>query len=407
MHIINLTATQYMNYANIHNTKSFGQTYEYSNLLENKLFLGLTDESNNIYAAVLLMINNISPSIKEAYAKDGFIIDYNNLSLVKTFTNELKKYLKKLKITYLTTNPKFKLRSYDKHNNIIENNTYILNNLLSLGYKPNGYTDDFSKYNVIIEKTNAINIYHTFNRNTKRNIKDSMNMGITLHKGNSNDIEKFNRLITQQTNKNISYYYNLMNTYNTKNNKMDIFFTKLDPKRFLPTAKKLYEKELKKNEKIYKYIAKNNGKMDDKTLNKKINSDTLLEKYKELLNKAIHFSRNFQESIIVGTCATLRNKNEIHFLIDGYNEQYRSIHSNHLLKWAIIKKYSLIKYNKFNLGEIHKDYNNKDNKYYGQYQYKIGFGGNIIEYPQNLILIINKTTYKIFELLNKFKKKSK
>ena len=49
---------------------------------------------------------------------------------------------------------------------------------------------------------------------------------------------------------------------------MDIFFTKLDPKRFLSTAKKIYEKELKKNEKIYKYIAKHNGKMDEKTLNK-------------------------------------------------------------------------------------------------------------------------------------------
>ena len=69
MHIINLTETQYMNYANIHNTKSFGQTIEYSKLAQNKLFLGLIDEHNNIYAAVLLIIKNISPSVKEAYAK--------------------------------------------------------------------------------------------------------------------------------------------------------------------------------------------------------------------------------------------------------------------------------------------------------------------------------------------------
>lgn len=402
MHITNLTPTQYMNYANIHNTKSFGQTLEYSNLIKNKLFLGLIDEQNNLYAAVFLIIKNISPSIKEAIAKDGFIIDYSNLSLVKTFTHELKKYLKKLKITYLTTNPKFKLRVYDKHNNILENNTFLLNNLLSLGYKLNGYINDFSKYDIIIENQNTNNIYHTFNRNTKRNIKDSMNMGITLHKGTINDIETFYNIIKKKTNKTLTYYYNLMNTYNTKDNKMDIFFTKLDPKRFLSTAKKIYEKELKKNEKIYKFIAKNNGKMDEKTLNKKINSDTLLNKYKELLNKAISFSSKYQESIIVGTCATLRNKNEIYFLIDGYNEQYRSIHSNHLLKWAIIKKYSLINYKTFNLGEIHKDYNNKTNKYHGQYSYKIGFGGNIVEYPQNLILVINKPIYNIYKFFNKF-----
>jgi len=409
MHIINLTETQYKNYANIHSTKSFGQTVEYSKLAQNKLFLGLIDEYNNIYAAVLLIIKDISPSVKEAYAKDGFIIDYSNISLVKTFTIELKKHLKKLKITYLITNPKFKLRTYNKNNNIIEDNTYILNNFLSIGYKLNGYTDNFSKYDIVIENKNTNDIYHAFNRNTKRNIKDSMNMGITLHKGSINDIETFYNIIKKKTNNNLSYYYNLMNVYNTKDNKMDIFFTKLDPKLFLSTAKKIYEKELKKNEKIYKYIAKNNGKMDEKTLNKKINSDILLDKYKELLNKAISFSSKYKESITVGTCATIRNKFEIYFLIDGYNENYRSIHSNHLLKWAIIKKYSLINYNKFNLGEIHKDYNNKNNKYHGQYLYKIGFGGNIIEYPQNLILIINKPQYQIFNFFNKLtqKKKSK
>ena len=97
-------------------------------------------------------------------------------------------------------------------------------------------------------------------------------------------------------------------------------------------------------------------------------------------------------------------KNELHFLIDGYNEEYRNIHSNHLLKWAIIKKFSLDNYKIFNLGEIHKDYFNKDSKYHGQYMNKIGFGGKIIEYPQNLILIINKPIYKLYITFNKKKK---
>ena len=36
----------------------------------------------------------------------------------------------------------------------------------------------------------------------------------------------------------------------TKDNKMEIFFTKLDPHRFLINTKKLYEKEAKRNEAI-------------------------------------------------------------------------------------------------------------------------------------------------------------
>lgn len=405
MHIINITPTQYHNYANLHKTKSFGQTLEYSNLAKNKLFLGLVDDFNNIYAAALLIIKNISPSIKEAYAKDGFIIDYKNFDLVKTFSLELKKYLKKIKITYLIINPKFTLRSYNKTNNLLEDNSNILNNLKNIGYIDDEYTDDFSKYDVVIENNSAKKIYNNFNRNAKRKIKDSLNMGITLYKGNNNDIETFYNIIKKKTPKKLSHYYNLMNTYNTKNNKIDIFFTILEPKLFLSKIKTKYEKEVQKNEKIHKYISKNQGKIDEKTLNKKINSDIILEKYKKLLNKAIYFCQTNKENITIGTCMTITNDKEVCFLIDGYNEEYRDIYSNHLLKWAIIKKYLKNNYKKFNLGEIHKDYKDKKSKYYGQYQYKISFGGKIIEYTPNLILILNKPKYLIYKTFYKRKKK--
>jgi lipid II:glycine glycyltransferase (peptidoglycan interpeptide bridge formation enzyme) len=266
MKIIVLTQTQYRNYSNIHNERNFGQTIEYSLLEENrkynKLFLGLTDNSNNLHAATLLIIKNISPTIKEAYAPNGFLIDYANFDLVKTFTEKLIEHLKKEKITYLITNPMFKLRITNKEKQQLDNNQNILDNLIKLDYKPIGYSSDFSKYDIIIENYNDINsIYRKFNRNTKRNIKDSLNMGITLHKASISDIDKFYEIIKEKTKHNLSYYDNLMHTYNSKDNKMEIFFTKLDPQRFLINTKKLYEKEVRRNEAIHQTIKKHMGKM--------------------------------------------------------------------------------------------------------------------------------------------------
>lgn len=410
MKIINLTQTQYRNYSNIHLQRNIGQTIEYSLLEENchflKLFLGLVDESNNLYAATLLLIKNISPTVKEAYSPNGFLIDYSNFNLVKDFTELLIKHLKKEKITYLITDPMFKYKIYNKQNILMENNENILNNLIKLDYKVNGYNSDFSKYDIIIENYNDISdIYRRFNRNTKRNIKESINIGITLHKGSIKDINTFYEIIKKKTKHNLSYYQNLMNIYNTKDNKMEIFFAKLNPQKFLINAKKLYEKEARKNEAIYKNIQRNNGKMTEKILNKKINSDRTLEKYKELLNKAINLSKNQNDSIVIGTSAIIRNNKEIYFLIDGYKESFRSIHSSHILKWAIIKKYSSFGYKIFNLGEIHKDYLNKTSKYRGQYMHKIGFGGNIVEYPPTLLLVINKHIFSTYTKINKFKSK--
>ena len=259
MTIINLTQTQFRNYSNIHHQRNFGQTIEYSKLPlysnYKKYFLGLVDNSNNVLAATLILVKNISSNIKEAYAPNGYLIDYSDFNLVKTFTEELIKYLKKEKITYLITNPKFKYRTFNKQNIIIENNTNLLENMYKLDYKNIGYQNDFEKYDIIIENQyTPTSIYQKFNRNTKRNIKENLNLGITLHKASINDINTFYDIIKKKTSKSNTYYYNLINTFNTKDNKMEIFFAKLDPKTFLTNTKKLYEIESRKNEKIYKKI---------------------------------------------------------------------------------------------------------------------------------------------------------
>ena len=109
MKLVNLTQAQYRNYSNTHSKRNFGQTIEYSLLSFNenkkKLFLGLVDEKDNIWAAALILIYNVSPNIKEAIAPNGYLIDYSNYGLVKIFTDKIKEYLLSLKVAYLVTNP--------------------------------------------------------------------------------------------------------------------------------------------------------------------------------------------------------------------------------------------------------------------------------------------------------------
>lgn len=408
MKIINLTETQYKNYSRLQKNQNFGQTVEFSLIHENihkrKLFLGLVDENNNIHAATLILIKDISPLIKEAIAPNGYLIEYQNKELLKTFTEELKKYLLKEKITYLITNPMFKLKVFNKSNTLIENNQFIYDYLIELGYRNLGYYSEFEKYDVIIENYHSSeDIYKNFNRNTKRNIKEAINLGITLKKENPNNLPTLYNIFKKKTTKSLSYYQNLFNVYQSNDNKMEIFSATLSPHKFLINSKKLYEQELKKNEIIHTNFTKTNYHITEKKLNKRITSDNILEKYHERLEYAIKLDQKYQEPITLGTCIVIRNNREIYFLMDGYNENYRIIHSTHILKWAIIKKYYSIGYRIFNLGEIHQQYYKKSNKYYGQYLYKIGFGGNIIEYSPNLLLIINKPVYNTYNKLKLIK----
>ena len=396
MKIIELTQTQFKNYSIIHSQRNFGQTVEFSLMNNNsfKLFLGLIDDNNNIHAAALILINKIKNQGIKAIAPDGFLIDYTNYELLKEFTSELIQYLNKKKVTFLITDPMFKYKIYDNKYNLIKNNQYILNNLISLNYKDIGYQNEFEKYDIIIENSiSSSDIYKHFNRNTQKHIREGINYGITLHKGKKEDIEKAYDIFKKKTPYNISYYKSILSSFDTEDNKMEIFFAKLNPKAYLINSKKLYEKELINNEKIHKKCSQNIGKIAEKLFNKKMNSDNRLKKLHENLKKAIDINNIYQKDLIIGTSLIIRNNREIYFLIDGFKDDYRSIHSTHILKWAIIKKYFKLGYRIFNLGEIHKDFNNIDNKYHNQYLDKIGFGGNIIEYPPNLLLVINKKRY--------------
>lgn len=406
MRIINLTSNEYRNYANIHGSRNFGQSIEYSLLKINnnkrKLFLGLVDNNDNIYAATLLLVHSVSPIVTEAVAPNGFLIDYANFELVRTFNEELKKYLQKEKITYLITNPMFKYKVYNKNNVIIQNNENILDNLYSLGYKSIGYFSEFEKYDVIIENNNSTDdIYRNFNRNTKRNIKEGLNLGIALRKGSIDDLEEAYNIFKKKTKKKLSYYENLMHIYNSNDNKMEIFLTKLSPHKYLVNVQKMYEEELKRNEKIHEKFNNSIGNISERLLNKKINSDNTIERLKQELNMAISLNQKYNADITIGTSIVIKNNHEIYFLIDGYKEEFRNIHSTHILKWAIIKKYYSLGYRIFNLGEIHKNYFDKSSKYYKQYMYKIGFGGNVVEYTPNLLLVINKPLYNLYTKINR------
>lgn len=407
MEIIRLNEIQFNNYSNIHKNKNICQTIEYSQIKEsrdkNKLYLGLLDENNNVCAACLVIENNLQYGIKMGYIPGGFLIDYTNYSLLNIFIKELKNYLKKLKYTYIVTNPFY----YQKIiNNKIVDNEYITNNLKTLGLIPCGYDNIFSKYDIIINNNNYKDIYANFNRNTKRSIKQSINMGIILQKGTINDIESFYTLIHKKTKHSINYYIDLMNMLNTNNMKMEIFFSKLNPKAHLINAKKNYLKEKVRNEKIQNNFLKSKNTNKEKLLSKKISSDKLLEKLKQELVKASKLWEKYPEGIILGSCAIIRNNKEIYFLIDGYNEELKSIHSSHILKWKIIKHYCKQGYTIFNLGEISKNYQNKDDKYYGLYLYKKGFGGDIIEYPEDMLQIIDNNKYYMYTNLCKIKRKS-
>ncbi len=405
MKLIKISKESFQNFAKQNSFNNCGQSTEYSSLIRNadkrKLFFGLFDDNDEIIAASVILIRHINSIINVAIAPNGYIIDYKDNELLETFTNLLKERLLKEKVIYLITNPMFKFKVRNKYGVITENNEDIYNNLITNNYESMGYFSDFEHYDIILDNTGEINdIYNKFSRNTKRNIKDAMKLGIGIYKGTANDLKEFYQIVKKKTPKKLSFYKDIMNIYNTQENMAEIYFAKLNTNTYLVNAKAIYEKAERQNKRINEEFNKPTRKDRNHLLNRKTTSEKTLEKCKNILNDAIKLNSTYDGDIIIATSMIIKNHHEIYFLADGYKEEYRYIHATDILKWAIIRKYHTAGYRRFNLGEIHQNYFDKTSKYYRQYKAKIGFGGDIVEYTPNLKYIINKPLYKLYKKKN-------
>ena len=249
IHIIELTELQFKNYSNVHSRKNYKQSVEYAKLKElngyKRLYLGLIDENNNVHAATLILEKEINTRYKYGYVPNGYLINFNNLELLKVFTTELKNYLKKLNYVYVRINPLINYQVYTSDFILKENNSEIINEIKGLGYD---FIPNTSKYKMVLECSDINNTYKAFKRSLRRNINNCLKKGIVVYQGNStSDTDKsdfFNLALNKKR------YEKMIETFNTPNNNFEFYFAKIMPETYINNYRYLLKKEQINNERL-------------------------------------------------------------------------------------------------------------------------------------------------------------
>ena len=115
-----------------------------------------------------------------------------------------------------------------------------------------------------------------------------------------------------------------------------------------------------------------------KLLNQKETSERLIEKYKEEVNKAEEFKKNNPKGKDIGALLSMKSGNEYLTLSSGMLSEYRSFTP----KYAMYNEHILDAYKE---GYEWVDFYgitgvfDKNDKYYGMYEFKKGFNGNVVE----------------------------
>ena len=188
-----------------------------------------------------------------------------------------------------------------------------------------------------------------------------------------------------------------------KSDMFEIYFAVINTPKYIEKSKELYEQEESNNNLINQELEQNiNTPSAASIIRKKMESDRLLNNYKQNIINATNLYKEYPGGIVIGTNAIIKYNNEVFFLIDGYDQKYKNYCPNHYLKFQIIEKYKKLGYTRMHLNGISGDFN-KTSPYYGLTRFKLGFNANIEEYIGEFTLVINKRKYKSFSKINPIK----
>ena len=401
MYLKELTNQEFNNFMSNSKDKSIYQTPEYGMVMANQKFkpimLGLFKE-DIVVAATLVLINK-EEGFKYAYAPRGFILNYEDFYLLKDFTNYIRNYLGKMGVMGIKINPPIIKNIYNFKLQTKEVNPkydLIFEALKNNGYYHLGYNNFFEalkpRFEAIIDLNLPIyDLFKNIKKEYRTKIRSAIKNGIKIYKGDITNLNYLYQFTQKKYKRNLEYFQDCY-SYFSKRDMIELYYTKLDTKLYLKNIQdKLNYCEEQSNELNNKIMKSKKQKL----VNKKINIDKYLFKYKNDLIEATNYLHNYPEGVVTACVLLVKQDKEITILMDGYDKKFKKLNSKHLLIWQIMEIYQKKGYTKFNLGGM-SNLTIDDKKYSGLDEFKLGFGAKMVEYAGDFELVTNRRNYNLY-----------
>ena len=426
MKLIKLNKKDFKNFADKHPQITFHQTEEWANLKKvnnwQAHYIGLENDNDEIVAGAMILSKTL-PIIKKKmfYSPRGFLIDYNDKKLLETFTNELKKYIKKEQGIFVKIDPFVEYQEHDNDGNIVKdgyNNKSAVENLKNLGYKFFGFNlmqDTLQpRWMHVIETKNRTldDVMKDMESKTRQILRKNERCGITTREITRDELPIFKDIMKHTSDRRefvdrpLSYYEAMWDNLHDSGI-LKILIAEIDFNIYEKnTIEEKEEAEKSLKERIYK---KDKGilKMNEKKFNSSNKQDEeTIKRLEKQLEKIKELKEEYGDKEILGGILFLIYGNEVLSLHGGSHAKLMQFQSAYTIHFEGVKMAVEGNYNRYNFYGITGDFR-KENPLYGLYLFKKSFGGHVVELIGEYDLIISKfwyNTYNIaFNLYHKLK----
>ena len=416
MEFVELSEKEFLNYSKKSPYTSFYQMPEWAKVKKtngwNSYFVGLKD-NNKIVAATLLLSKKIKMFKTMFYAPRGFLLDYNDLDLLKEFTNKVKEYIKSKDALFLKINPYVDYQERDVDGNIIENTEKkeLLKTLEELGFKHNGFYIEQDKktdleprwISVLDTKDKDMDtLYKEMRSSTKWRLNNSKKNALRIIDAKYEDLEEFKNLMKHTAERRefvdrpLSYYQDMFKILKEKD-LVRVLLIEINFKELIELSEKNLEETNAKIEEI-----KDNTRKEKQLKEFYLEKERLESKIKELQEI---IREDGEKKIISGGWYMLYGR-EIIYLFGASYKKYMKYNPQYLLQWEMINYAIDNNYEAFNFYGIDGNFN-KESKGFGLFDFKRGFNACVHELIGEFDLIIDKPRYLLYTVCFKIYKLAK
>ncbi|MGL5614691.1 MAG: peptidoglycan bridge formation glycyltransferase FemA/FemB family protein [Sarcina sp.] len=389
----------------------------------NAKFIAGFDKDNNIVLTAMMLVRNLPLGISMGYMPRGFVCDFENKELVREFTDYLKSFAKKNKVSFVTLDPDIHFAENEK---TMEKGAEIKAYLKSLGYK-NSDSKNFEgiqpnfvfRMDLPIEgEKNKIkkDVFKSFSSKTRYNIKVAEERGLVVEaydKENITDevLSRFHEIMVTTGKRDnfivrhkeyfadmIEHIYPYCRLYMVK------YSYKNDFERLSEKLKKQEDEKTKALAKIETQKVKLAEETDEEKksrIEKKIadsekrvtESERQIEGFKKKIDSIQEFK---DQEIYLSGSIYLYYGNKAWYLYGASENILRDAMPNFAMQWAMIEDSIDLGASVYDFRGVSGDLN-PENPLYGLYKFKKGFNGNFVEFLGSFDLVNSSMTYNLYK----------
>ena len=409
--------------ANPWQTSYFGKACE--KLGYDTHYLGFEDKGA-LKGCVMLISKNVYMGQSISYAPRGIITDYSNPTLLTQCLETLKSYLKDKMIMSVTMDPFIiatvkdnygnnfnesetpakKLFTFLHGNDTIKENPEayeirkLIMNKCKFEYRgENLYFEGFLPrwYAITRLPVNAKNLLTKIDKRTRNKLRKAAKFGVEIIKDDTKNVENIKDMIEQRDFKKPEEFYKELLTNNLD---CEVYLARINSEKYVNNSKVLYEREIEKNEYLSKIIQDRTikGKKIQSELNEKMQSDRVINSYKEQLVKATSTLKDYPTGKFIAYAIVIKSGKTVYIFEDGYDKNYNLLPALSLLKWKILEHYSEepdLSY--FNFGGITGNFDRKNNPDFGINQNRTALNAATVELIGEFGIMTNKAMYNLYQ----------